>query len=124
LVITIGILFIYHAAIRFTYNENTTRKMVFVTLISANIFLTLVNRSFHFSILKTIGYKNNMVLLIISITCTLTATLIYLPKLVYFFSFERLNAAQLTSSILVGFISVIWFEFVKWWNRKKQSSVN
>ncbi|MEI6881382.1 MAG: cation-translocating P-type ATPase [Bacteroidota bacterium] len=124
LIITLGILFIYQSAVNSGYNESTTRTMIFLTLISANVFLTLVNRSFHFSILKTIGYKNNMVLLIISITCTLTATLIYLPKLVYFFSFERLNAAQLTSSILVGFISVIWFEFVKWWNRKKQSSVN
>jgi Ca2+-transporting ATPase len=96
--------------------------MVFATLISANIFLTLVNRSFHFSILKTIGYKNNMVLLIISITCTLTSVLIYIPKLAHFFNFERLNTIQLAGSMLVGFISVIWFETVKWWNRKKQAS--
>ena len=124
LVITIGILFIYQTAIRFSYNENTTRTMVFATLISANIFLTLVNRSFYFSILKTIGYKNNMVLLIISITCTLTVVLIYIPKLAHFFNFERLDVSKLTSSICIGFISVIWFEIVKCWNRKKQASDN
>lgn len=124
LVIKIGILFIYQTAIRFSYNENTTRTMVFATLISANIFLTLVNRSFHFSILKTIGYKNNMVLLIISITCTLTVVLIYIPKLAHFFNFERLDVSKLTSSICIGFISVIWFEIVKCWNRKKQASDN
>jgi Ca2+-transporting ATPase len=124
LVITIGILFIYQTAIRWACNENTTRTMVFVTLISANVFLTLVNRSFHFSILKTIGYKNNMVLLIISITCTLTAALIYIPILVHFFSFERLNAIQFTNSMFVGIMSVIWFEIVKWLNKKSETLIN
>src|SRR5690606_15094896 len=46
LMITAGTMFIYQFAVRNGANEDTTRTMVFTTLITANIFLTLVNRSF------------------------------------------------------------------------------
>lgn len=113
LVITLGMVLVYQYAVKSNYSENITRTMVFVTLISSNVFLTLVNRSFQFSILKTIQYKNNLVIIIISITCVLTSALIYLPKLAHFFKFEDLFSTQVISCILVGFSSVIWFEFIK-----------
>lgn len=46
LVITVGALSIYQYAIYGGFNEATTRTMVFFVLITANLFLTLVNRSF------------------------------------------------------------------------------
>jgi len=121
IMMTIGNLLIYHYAIYKGYNETTTRAMVFSVLISSNIYLTLVNRSFYYSILTTLKYKNNLVALIIGITVFITTLLIYVKPLANFFELEALNAAQLVMSILLGFVFVIWFEIVKWRNRLPDS---
>src|SRR5690606_26121164 len=49
LIITAGVLFAYQFAVQKGSNEETTRAMVFTTLIFANVFLSLVNRSFVYS---------------------------------------------------------------------------
>jgi Ca2+-transporting ATPase len=113
LMITAGTLFIYQYAVHQGAEESTTRTMVFITLISANIFLTLENRSFYYSLLTTIKYKNNLILLIISITLMLTMLLLYVQPLTKFFQFSPLNSIELVFSIAAGFLSVIWFEAVK-----------
>jgi Ca2+-transporting ATPase len=120
LIIAIGTLLTYQYAVHQGYNESVTRVMVFVTLVTANIFLTLVNRSFFYSIIATLKYKNNLVLLIIGITILLTGLLLYLRPLTKFFEFEQLRLPQLGISIGVGFVSVVWFEFVKWVKRNKE----
>ncbi|MFY7861667.1 MAG: HAD-IC family P-type ATPase, partial [Chitinophagales bacterium] len=119
--ITAGILFIYQYAIYYGANEATTRTMVFTTLITANVFLTLVNRSFYYSVLTTLKYKNNLVLLVIGITILLTSLLVYVDPLISFFKFQHISLLQLACCIMVGFISVIWYEFVKWYQRRQTS---
>jgi Ca2+-transporting ATPase len=121
LVITAGTLFIYQYAVGQGSSENVTRTMVFVTLISANIFLTLVNRSFFYSVITTSRYKNNLVPVIILITTVLMGLLLFVKPLSNIFKFESLNIDQLLISIAVGFISVIWFEGVKFLKRKRIS---
>ena len=113
LVITVGTLFCYQYAIYFGFNEEVTRTMIFVVLVTANIFLTLVNRSFYYSIFTTMRYKNNLVSIIIGITIFITGLLLYVKPLTKFFAFEHLNIGQLLISIGIGFISVIWYELVK-----------
>lgn len=119
LVITVGTLVIYQYAVYMGYNEDLTRTMVFTVLIAANIVLTLVNRSFYYSILRTMRYKNNLVLLIIGITVAITGLLLYVPPLARFFKFEPLNALQMGISLLTGFMVVIWYELVKVVKRSK-----
>ena len=121
LVITAGTLFVYQYAVANGYDEALTRTMVFTTLITANIFLTLVNRSFYYSIFTTIKYKNNLVLLIISITILITSSLLFIKPLSDFFKFEQMNFIQLGISTAIGFLSVIWFEIVKC--RKRWTSI-
>ena len=113
LMITVGTLVTYQYAIYKGYDEAIVRTMVFTVLIAANIILTLVNRSFHYYILTTIRYKNNLVLLIISITTAITALLLYVKPLTQFFLFEQLTLAQLGFSIGIGFVCTIWYEGVK-----------
>ena len=120
LVITLGALSIYQYAVVQGFNESVTRTMVFLVLIFANIFLTLVNRSFYFSILTTLKYKNNLVSLIIGITITLTALLLFVPSLTTFFQFEILHLGQLLLCFLAGSVSVLWYEIVKWGKRRKK----
>jgi Ca2+-transporting ATPase len=119
LMITLGILTIYLFAVHENYSEAMTRTMIFVCLISANISLTLSNRSFYHSILVTLRYKNSLVPLIILITFFLTGIILVIPGLLKFFSFERLNAIQLLGSALVGLVSVIWFEIIKFIKRQR-----
>ncbi|SDE45845.1 Ca2+-transporting ATPase [Pricia antarctica] len=121
LMITVGTLSTYQYAVYQGYDEAVTRTMVFVALISANIVLTLVNRSFRYSIWTTLKYKNNMVPLIILVTVVLTALLLFVPPLTRFFGFQKLGAHQILVPIGIGFLSVIWYELVKWKKRGKKT---
>lgn len=119
LVITLGTLSVYQYSVHKMNDENTVRTMVFLTLISANIFLTLVNRSFYYSVL-TSSLSNRMVPLIILITVGVTSLILLATPLRDFFEFGKITMRQLAFSTIVGFISVIWFELVKW--RKRQNA--
>ncbi len=120
LMITAGVLFVYQYSVINGYNEALTRTMTFTVLITANIFLTLINRSFYYSILTTLKYKNNMVLFIIFITIAIVGLILFVKPLTTFFEFETLNSLQLLTCIGIGFISVIWFEIVKLVKRIKK----
>ena len=118
--ITAGTLIVYQYSVHQGFSESLTRTMVFTVLIAANIFLTLVNRSFYYSILTTLRYKNNLVLLIIGITIGITGLLLYVKPLTRFFEFEHLTLSQLCICVGIGFASVIWYEVVKYRNRTKE----
>jgi Ca2+-transporting ATPase len=119
LMITAGMLLIYQYAVSKGYDEQLTRSMVFIGLLSANIFLTLANRSFSHSIFTTLRYKNNLVPMIIGITVLLSVLIFIIPDVTRFFSLEPVNLTQLFVSSGVGFVSTIWYEGVKLYNRRK-----
>jgi Ca2+-transporting ATPase len=113
LVITAGTLFVYQYSVINGYNEALTRTMTFTVLIVANIFLTLINRSFYYSLWTTLKYKNNMVLIIIFITIALLGLMLSVKPLTSFFEFEPLTITQLITCVTIGFTAVIWFEIIK-----------
>ena len=117
LVITSGLLFVYQYCLAEGCTENVTRTTIFLTLIASNIFLTLENRSFYYSIFTTIWYKNNLVLIIIGITILITSLLLFVPLFSKFFLFEKVSFSQIGLSVLVGFISVMWIEIYKIFKR-------
>lgn len=113
LAITLGTLYIYQYSVSASSDLNTTRTMVFSTLVFANIFLTLVNRSFYYSILTTIRYKNKMVNWMVMITIGLLIALIYIQPLSDFFDFNSIAIQQLLFCLGIGSISVLWYEIIK-----------
>ncbi len=119
LVITVGTLFTYQYAVREGYDENLTRTMVFTTLVIANVFLTLVNRSFYYSVLTSFKNKNRLLVATIAVSLGLLLALVYVPLLASFFKLSPLNYEQMGISVLVGFVVVIWFEVYKWIKRRK-----
>ncbi len=121
LVITIGTIGIYLYSVNCGYSESLTRTMVFTVLIFANILLTLINRSFYYSIFTTIKYKNKLIKYIIGITLFITGLLLYVEPLNHFFQFNSINISQLLLAICIGFISVVWYEIVKWIYRLKNN---
>jgi P-type Ca2+ transporter type 2C len=118
LVITLGLLFVYQYCVRENYTESVTRATIFLTLIASNIFLTLANRSFYYSIFTTLRYKNNLVLIIIGITVLITGLLLLVPVFSSFFMFGTVSSSLIGMSILVGFVSVMWVEIFKWFKRR------
>lgn len=122
LAITAGVLTVYQLAVNDGYDEAATRTMVFTALISANIALTFVNRSFIYSIFTTFKYKNKLVLIIVGITIGITLSLLFVPPFTEFFGFERIGLNQIGTSVGIGILSALWYEIVKWWKRQKLSS--
>jgi Ca2+-transporting ATPase len=123
IVITIGVLITYQYAVSTGYNEYVTRTMVFTSLITANIVLTFVNRSFYYSVITTFGYKNNLIPMVIGVTIVITLLLLFVDPFTAFFDFEQLGFNQILISVFFGFISVIWYEIVKWFKRRSASFV-
>lgn len=123
LIITLGTLFIYQYAVQKGYDENLTRTMVFTTLLTANIFLMLVNRSFYYSIFVTIGYNNALLRAMLIATIGMLFIILYVSPVTSFFKFESLDLQQLGMSVLTGGVAVIWFEIWKLIKRRgvKQS---
>ncbi|MFV8343769.1 cation-translocating P-type ATPase [Flavobacterium sp. XS2P39] len=120
LAITLGLLFTYRFCVADNCSESVTRTTVFLTLIASNIFLTLTNRSFYYSVFTTLRYKNNLVFMIIGATILITALLLFVPLFAHFFEFESVSGFQIGLSIFVGFVSVLWIEIYKWFRRRKQ----
>jgi Ca2+-transporting ATPase len=120
MVITCGTLLTYQYAVAAGLDEQLTRTMVFSCLLSANILLTLVNRSFYYSLFTTIRYKNQLMYLVLGFTVLLASALLYLRPMAYFFEFRPLSLIQLAVSTGIGFLSVVWFEGFKWIKRKRR----
>ena len=113
LMITIGCLGIGYYFMQQPQSEITVRTVIFITLLFSNIFLTLVNRSFEYSILYTLKYKNRLVLLITSVTFLFIVLLLYVPVVRNLFLLKTLPLQYLISCIIVAFASTIWIEFFK-----------
>ena len=100
-------------------DEATVRSVIFITLLFSNIFLTLVNRSFDYSIGTTSRYKNNLVPLIISITLALIISLLTMPFMQGLFRLSVLSGNAVLHCILVALVSTAWVEVWKAARKKK-----
>ena len=117
LMITVGVLFVYQLAVQSGSNEETTRAMVFTTLIFANVFLSLTNRSFTYSLFESFKNKNILFSLVIGATLILLFAILYIPVFSNFFHISSLNLKDLGITILIAMVSVLWFEVYKWGKR-------
>ena len=113
LVITAGILFVYHYAVQDGQDEKSTRAMVFTTMIFANVFLSLVNRSFVYSLFESMKNKNKLFPIVIGVTLMLLFAILYISTFAGFFKLKSLSFQQLGFTILIAGVSVLWFELFK-----------
>jgi len=118
LMITAGVLFAYQLTVQQGGDEATTRAMVFTTLIFANILLSLVNRSFVYSVFESFKYRNKLFPIAIGTTLILLFAILYIPSFARFFQVNSLNIQDLATSFLIAAVSVLWFEGYKWVKRK------
>lgn len=118
LMIAAGVLFAYQYTVQSGGDEGTTRAMVFTTLVFSNILLSLVNRSFTYSLLETLNYKNKLFPIIIGATLLLLFAILYIPAISGFFQVTALNVGELAMALAIAAVSVLWFEVYKAFKRK------
>jgi len=119
LIITVGVLFAYQVALRNGGDEETTRAMVFTTLVFANILLSLVNRSFIYGVLESFKYRNNLFPLVIGATLVMLFSILYIPVFADFFKVTGLSLGSLGMAFAIAAVSVLWFEGYKWVRRRQ-----
>jgi P-type Ca2+ transporter type 2C len=105
-------------------DESTVRTIIFITLLFSNIFLTLVNRSFVYSVFKTLRYKNNLVPLIIGSTLIFIGVMIYVPFVRNLFRLSQLSFEMIAACIVVAIAGTLWIDIWKIIKTKKADSIN
>lgn len=118
LMITIGCLGVGYFFILHDYPETFVRSLIFITLLFSNIFLTFINRSFNYSILKTIRYKNYLIPLVTGITFLFILCSLYIPFFRNLFNLKPIRVYYLLLCIVVALASTIWIEFTKFSNAR------
>lgn len=123
LLITAGCLGIGFYFMQRQEDEASIRAIIFVTLLFCNIFLTLVNRSFYYSIFTSISNKNRLVPLIIGTTLILIVSVLYIPFVRNLFSLNQLPLFTVSLCFLTGMLFTCWLEIWKWFRRRQRSLV-
>lgn len=119
LVITAGVLSAYQYAVQNGSNEATTRSIVFTTLVFANVFLSMVNRSFIYSMFDSFKNKNKLFPIILGASLVLLIAILYIPPFASFFQVSSINFQEFVISIFIAAVSVMWVEVYKWIKRLK-----
>lgn len=112
-IITCGILVLYYLYMNKGSSLEEVRTIVFTTLISANILLTFINRSFTETFFKTIRYKNNLAVPVLVLSICFLACIHLVPFVREHFGMSVISINQFSICVVTAFISVGWFELYK-----------
>lgn len=118
LIISFGVLFAYQFTILAEGSEEKTRAMVFTTLIFANILLSLVNRSFYYSVFECFKNRNLLLIAVSLLTILMLFAILYIAPISKFFSVGSLSSSELCIAATIASVSVLWFELFKLLKRK------
>lgn len=117
LAITLACLGAGWLALRAGHGEDHTRTLIYAILICANLFLTLVNRSFLHSVWRTLQYRNILMPAVLGISVLLLLVTVYLPPARSLFRFEALSGMDWLLILPIAAASVFWLEIWKWRRR-------
>ncbi|MDM1298741.1 cation-translocating P-type ATPase [Empedobacter falsenii] len=121
IIITLGLLFVYQYTYQLEGNEEKTRAMVFTTLIFSNVWLSLTNRSFYYSLWSSFRNKNNLMVYVTVLTLVILFAILYIQPISLFFKVTSLNLNELGIAMIVAMLSVLWFEVYKWIKRRRKN---
>lgn len=120
LVITGACLGIGYYYMQHQQSEDFVRTSIFITLLFCNIFLTLVNRSFYYSVLASMKHKNYLVPAIIAVILLLIVLLLYVPAIQSLFATTTIPLSVVAMLFALSFVSTMWLEVWKMWKRKSK----
>ena len=111
--ITLAVLGVYYFSMRQGAAIETVRTLTFTTLVISNIFLTLVNRSFTWSVWHTLRVPNRVLWLMLALTLALLLVTQLVPAARGLFGFVPVPAAALGGCTLAALAGVGWVEIYK-----------
>jgi P-type Ca2+ transporter type 2C len=100
------------------------RTLTFTTLVIANLALILTNRNWSSTIIESLRARNIALRWILVAAITFLGLVIYVPWLRDLFHFGILHLPDVLICVGAGVVSVLWFEIVKYFGRKKRQKVN
>jgi P-type Ca2+ transporter type 2C len=114
------LLWLYYQYMNRNYPLPYVRTIVFTTLLISNILLTFATRSFSDTIQKTIRYKNNLTLPVITLSISSLCLILFVPFARNLFELALLRPKDLFVCFISAFAAVLWFELYKSVLRQKQ----
>ncbi len=117
LAITLSCLWLGYDIFGKTGDETLSRTVIFTTLIFSNLFLTLVNRSFYFSIFTTMKYKNRLLPVVLLVSLLILFIAIYVAPVSEVFGFSPLSAGYILLAFFAAFAGTFWIELWKAYKR-------
>jgi Ca2+-transporting ATPase len=118
LAITGGCLGIGYYFLQQGSDNSTVRTVIFITLLFSNVFLTLVNRSFRYSVFKSMANKNRLIPIIIGITVLFIVAALYVPFVKDLFRLTMIPPATIALCVAVALVCTGWLEIWKFFRRR------
>lgn len=112
--VLIIVLSIYAIALYQGSGDMEARALSFTTLIVANIGLILTNRSWSRTIFATLHSPNKALWWVIGGAFLFLGLVLYTEPLRNLFGFSVLNLGDLLMCLIAGFLSILWFEALKY----------
>jgi Ca2+-transporting ATPase len=123
-IITIACLSLGYYYIHQDYSEAMVRTIVYMTLIFSNLFLTLENRSFRYSIFTTIQYKNRLIPMILALSLIIPVLSLFVTPIRQIFEFEIPSLLVMFNCFAAAFIGVMWIEIYKYIRRLGSTAIH
>ena len=100
--------------------DDVVRSFTFVTLVSGNAALILVNRSRHVSVWETVVRRRNPALLFfLSLGLVVITVIMVVPWLREALGLGELSLGEWLLAVGLGLLAVVWFEVLKWIRRRE-----
>jgi Ca2+-transporting ATPase len=113
------VLVVYINALARGFSENEVRTLTFTTIVIANLFLILTNRSWSETIVTTLRTPNKAMWWVFGGTIICLLLVLYVPALQALFGFGTVPFSEIVTCALAGALSTVWFECFKYWNSGK-----
>ncbi|HTJ12618.1 MAG TPA: cation-translocating P-type ATPase, partial [Dinghuibacter sp.] len=111
--IAAGILIVYFHYMQTNHTLPYVRTLVFITLVTANVFLTFINRSFEHSMLTTFRYKNPLAWWLLAVSALFLVILVFFPPIQRVFGLVRLSGNDYLLCLLTAIGTTWWLDLYK-----------
>jgi P-type Ca2+ transporter type 2C len=116
-VVLIVVMGVYFSALGQGLGEPGTRTLAFTTIVIANLFLILTNRSWKETIATSLKRPNRALAWVFVLTIACLLLVIFDPTLEELFRFGPVPLPYLAVCAVAGALSVVWFEIYKNWQK-------
>jgi len=108
---------------RIDHSQEAARGLTFTTLVTAFVFIILVNRSWTRSALEMLRIRNTALTWVLAGTALLLGLILFAPAAQKLFHFAPLHLEDFAVSVAAGLFSVLWFEVLKFWKRGREAPI-